>query len=517
MRPNRRNIGVAAVVLFGLALGAIAAGSWAGRISNRHEQARDDLELFLDASSAGWAEVTQQFFRVPETAAELVGALSTRMTTDDEQIGLLAEVIRSRDSVDAAYIGFPDGSFYFVARSDEAGAGGFRTRVITHLNGVRQVHLSWTDANLEPARTQVDNDDDYDPRARPWFVPIAEGADRHWTAPYEFASSGEAGITHSVAVRDGGGEITSVVGIDVRLADVSDFLDALSPGEEGLALLVDDAGQIIVESSISPEAKSHEVDRDVGVHRAADLSELVARLDSGETSPILGRSSDMSRTTVVRSAGVRQEWYLAVTADDSDFLTEERASNAFEAFAVFVTVGGVTSGIAYMVLRQLVGLRREVDIDELTGVHSRRAIKKIAEDRLAKSNDVVRIAFLDLDRFKPINDAHGHPAGDAVLRAIAGHLQRFADDHEGWAGRLGGDEFILVVEGDSPDWEQLLGAISEPINIGNDVVTVSASLGLAQSDPDARANLEEAFLLADRKLFEAKRAGGARVSRVRRP
>ena len=85
--------------------------------------------------------------------------------------------------------------------------------------------------------------------------------------------------------------------------------------------------------------------------------------------------------------------------------------------------------------------------------------------------------LLDLDRFKPINDAHGHDAGDVVLRAVAERLQSQIRPHD-LVARLGGDEFILLLAGHLPDAqlaamaERLGAAIQAPIPFQGKALTV---------------------------------------------
>ncbi|MEM8258653.1 GGDEF domain-containing protein, partial [Morganella morganii] len=84
-------------------------------------------------------------------------------------------------------------------------------------------------------------------------------------------------------------------------------------------------------------------------------------------------------------------------------------------------------------------------------------------------------------RFKPINDQHGHPAGDAVLYAIAERLRASTRDQD-MVARLGGDEFVLLIEAREPAdaatlAEKLVKRISQPYQISRHEVRISASIG----------------------------------------
>ena len=432
------------------------------------------------------------------------------MQVPDEQLTLLTETIRLRPNLDSAYIGYPDGSFYFVAQSDEEAAGGFRTRTISFDGDERTVELTWTDSALRVLRSEVDPSDNYDPRERPWYQPIRSGVDRNWTAPYVFASSQSPGITHSRAVRSADGELQAVVGIDIRLQRVNEFLEELSPGDNGTALVVDDTGQIIAESSmdiadLAPETQATGV---VALSQSSELLGLVNEFADAESETLRARSVDGLRTTIVRPAGARDEWYLAVRALDEDFLNDDRASNAFETFAVGVTVAAAIAAAGYALLRYMSGLRQEAEMDELTNVYNRRAVKRDLRAMLARDRGALHLAIIDLDNFKSINDVFGHAAGDQVLSSVAERMLAFAEASRLQVGRLGGDEFVAYGEGSPPDWAVLNASIAAPIQAGEHEFVVTASIGVADARLTTGDEVEDLFRAADHLLFDAKRQGG---------
>jgi diguanylate cyclase len=121
--------------------------------------------------------------------------------------------------------------------------------------------------------------------------------------------------------------------------------------------------------------------------------------------------------------------------------------------------------------------------------------------------------LIDVDLFKEINDAHGHAAGDDVLRSIAAVIRRSigADDH---AGRYGGDEFAVALRGTGAAaeavGERIRGAV-EALSLPQlPTVRCSVSIGLAEAG-DADIGLREWIESADRALYRAKSAGRNRV------
>ena len=187
--------------------------------------------------------------------------------------------------------------------------------------------------------------------------------------------------------------------------------------------------------------------------------------------------------------------------------------------------------------RILIETDRAARLDSLTGLLSRRGLlDRIADHlhrRAADPSWQVAAAFVDLDRFKPINDTHGHAAGDAVLRlmgrrfeAAAGQVLARIDpvaQAEAHVARLGGDEFVALVAGrcdadtvGSRITEALLQAARRPVRWSQRRLNVSASAGLVVAD---RQTLDGESLLsgADVAMYQAKQAGPGRIERFAAP
>ena len=153
--------------------------------------------------------------------------------------------------------------------------------------------------------------------------------------------------------------------------------------------------------------------------------------------------------------------------------------------------------------------------DPLTGLPNRTLLLDRIEVALARSARLgrsVAVLFLDLDRFKPINDSRGHATGDTVLQTVASRL-RAAVRPSDTVGRLGGDEFVVVTE-DASVWqatvlgERLIRALEKPFEVEGDEVFVTVSVGIAIAETAVSA--DELLRDADVAMYQAKQRGRAR-------
>jgi diguanylate cyclase (GGDEF)-like protein/PAS domain S-box-containing protein len=159
-------------------------------------------------------------------------------------------------------------------------------------------------------------------------------------------------------------------------------------------------------------------------------------------------------------------------------------------------------------------LRQRAEFDALTGLPNRGLFNDrlgSAIERARRSGKTMALLFLDIDHFKGVNDSRGHGAGDTLLRIVAERLLATVRGVDTVA-RLAGDEFTVILEGlaEPADAEvvamKMVEALRPPMRIGDDLVSVSTSVGLAvlaDTDVDAASLLAR----ADEALYEAKRAG----------
>jgi diguanylate cyclase (GGDEF)-like protein len=155
--------------------------------------------------------------------------------------------------------------------------------------------------------------------------------------------------------------------------------------------------------------------------------------------------------------------------------------------------------------------------DSLTGVENRMAMQMRLRELLganAKSYDALAILWMDLDRFKEVNDALGHMTGDGLLRAVAERLTHVLGER-GVVARFGGDEFVIVcpnvTRADAQNIaEEILVALRKGLRVGEHFLINTSSIGIAVGPQDGR-DADELMQHADLALYEAKGKGRNRV------
>lgn len=183
---------------------------------------------------------------------------------------------------------------------------------------------------------------------------------------------------------------------------------------------------------------------------------------------------------------------------------------------VIVTVRDVSEQVAAetALAQSKADLEKAVNYDALTGLANRRKLMAFLGENLtraAHAGSKLGLLHLDLDRFKEINDTHGHAAGDAVIQYAAAGMQARSGT-QGMAARIGGDEFIMV----RPDLsepgalallaDQLIEDTQTPVTWDGRALAFGYSIGMALAEP-ATLGAQELIQNADFALYEAKARG----------
>lgn len=266
----------------------------------------------------------------------------------------------------------------------------------------------------------------------------------------------------------------------------------------------------VLETAVRDVAETIGADH-VRVHELTDEGERVYRHHTvgeqgGADAPppdVLGFASSVRGHIQGRE---RTFGFLEAFSYRSGFFTEEDES--FVRSVAYLLAGAVEQ------LRLYRELTHRADHDDLTGLLTRVAFERRlvqALDRAARTRTKVAVLFLDLDRFKSVNDALGHQAGDEVIRAVA---RRLVEAVRSWdvLARHGGDEFVLFLPDIESNTEiahvtqRLLDAFDTPFKVGGRELSIKATVGVA-SFPDDGKDAATLLWAADTALYEGKARG----------
>jgi diguanylate cyclase (GGDEF)-like protein len=235
----------------------------------------------------------------------------------------------------------------------------------------------------------------------------------------------------------------------------------------------------------------------------------------------------------LRNERLQQENAVATLRLES----ERRLRLAGYAIALTVVVALALLAWRHVAVRRLVGLlrvqTRETEaqraalatanarliqinrIDALTGLASRSfGLERLAAllSRARADGATPALLLLDLDHFKDVNDRYGHLAGDQVLATLAGTIAALVPE-DGLAARVGGEEFILLLEhADHGRAQMLADAIRRrvrdlQVDVGPERIGLSISVGIALVPTSRTVSVRELYSAADQALYDAKRAG----------
>ncbi|WP_066067571.1 putative bifunctional diguanylate cyclase/phosphodiesterase [Neobacillus soli] len=157
--------------------------------------------------------------------------------------------------------------------------------------------------------------------------------------------------------------------------------------------------------------------------------------------------------------------------------------------------------------------------DPLTGLLNRRYFQEKLTpliDRAHETGETVSILFIDLDRFKQVNDSYGHTKGDELLKIVADRIKKcLPDDNHNLITRQGGDEFIILLMNLSLNEtkaaaEKIVLNLKRPYSLDDNEIYLGASCGISMY-PEHTKNIESLVIYADLAMYAAKRVGGNKV------
>jgi diguanylate cyclase (GGDEF)-like protein len=416
---------------------------------------------------------------------------------------------------------------------------------------------------------------DFDPRSRPWYG-AAQHSDRDvWSDIYINYWDKDLVATRARRVLSGNGQFEGVVATDVSLKALNDFVRGLHVSRHGEVFIMESNGHLIASSN--GEDVYTEQQGKVGRLRAENSRSLIIRNaystlqkhlaeienvgGSDTTFTFAGADGELTYAAYswVRD-GAGLSWVAVVAVPRSDFLdTLDQNARWTVVIAVLAVAIALALGLSIVqwVVRDVRRLSRaaerigkgqmnvalkierrdeigqlaqnfmemqnELSTDKLTGVTSRAAVLRYLDAavhkrgrRAAELFDKFTVMFIDLNRFKAINDKLGHEYGDLTLIEVGQRLRAIMRDDDVVA-RFGGDEFVLVFWGVADAAfadkvrKKIEGVLAPPLLClqeveGADGMTVGASVGVSFYPLDAQ-DAETLIKLADQGMYEDKAAG----------
>lgn len=439
-------------------------------------------------------------------------AQSAEHGTDPASEQPMFQALQYVPELSGVFISNSSGDFQFVHRT----ADGFRVKRVDadgSPTGDRQVSGADFDANFgQTSPWEVDPDDDYDARTRPWYIDSqALAGEPVWTTPYHFFSSKEPGITHAVAST--GNREDWVVGVDVQLQSLVVLLSELSGRIPGEVLLYDGEGMALTSRGLV------DLDQPAGPDDHEARSALAAaQRESGTreltNSVIEYRSGNEDHTVRITRIPIGgSTWSLLTDVSDDDVpVPVSGLVNGLRLLALGLSIlAAFTLALLLVPATEPIGrLERDATIDPLTSLPNRRAILQRGE-ALSARRTPFSVAMIDVDKFKLVNDRHGHSVGDEVLCELAHRLA--GDGCE--VGRLGGEEFVVLLQaGSAADNTEVADSLrraidADPIATAVGPIDLTISVGIASHEHN------EAFTTvlkrADGALLEAKLHGRNQV------
>lgn len=513
----------------------------------------------VDRHIAGSEAVLETVFPADVPAPESVADELERLR---ERLWLATTI--HRDPNNYAYYGNQEGQFIGLFRHSETDAelrlrtDGESLRSIYHFS---RIHGKLGDPEVESRM--------FDPRNRPWFEAGQSTQKQTWTAIYIDFKTLELVGTRARRVDDSDGQFEGVVATDMSLRHLDDFLNSLTLSENGVAFIVERDGKLLA-TSRGPHLRDGDGEEERRRLNAAESGDPLVVATHAAVGGFIGKGGDQRGTgsfigpdggTVQAGFARLQDtagldWIVAVATPRADFMGAV-TRNVRRTILMAVIACALIAMLGLYVLNRIAGdlrqlgqtvrrmgdgdlsasvpIERDDEIgelartfsdlqsrlltDRLTGIANREAMIRHLNDRLVRnrrSRDERPFAllFIDLDRFKSINDQFGHDIGDHVLSEVSQRLVKAVRERD-LAARFGGDEFVVLLDdvagrGDAlAVAEKLQRVLSEPSKaiaaVGGDGPgpTIGASIGLALYPEDGR-DVETLLQRADAMMYAEK-------------
>ncbi|MEJ2154071.1 MAG: PAS domain S-box protein [Desulfobacteraceae bacterium] len=367
--------------------------------------ARDIMQNITDLTM----EQSQNHLALAQGAAHLTKRLiaSNVVGSDLDRRGVLEKYFLDQLAIyrhfAGIYVGLPNGDFLYVSRSSQKSENGFRTKIITHADGLRETRLRWRSQSHTLLGEDADPQDTYDPRERPWFVKALKEKAIVWTDPYIFFTSQKPGITIAGPIFRSDGQLQAVVGVDIEIEQLSIFISKLRIGKHGRAFMLNNNGDVVAFPDAT-KLKFSDSQKD-GKTRLVKISELNDGLSRAAFGAIDWPQKSDGRLNLTEPRFARFDyqgeaytamftpfdnkqwpWIIGVYLPERDYLgsiQDNRRDNLWLTMGLSVLATVVGLVLARGIIRPLAGLEKEAmaiqQNDLIQAFHTHSAFKEIQE------------------------------------------------------------------------------------------------------------------------------------------
>lgn len=260
------------------------------------------------------------------------------------------------------------GRFVYVMRSEEEGV--FRSKFIPGFALGDETHaasFTWRDSNFGIVNRAFDPNDRYEARTRPWYVSVAENSVPTWTNPYIYFSARKPGITYAVPVLAADGRQRAILGIDIQIEAISDFLGHLWSKNRGAALVLNKKGEVIAHPELDLIRDDADLDHPELVH-VDQIDDVISKAAFGRVAEIASETGSEPTyssfefdgenyvSSLVEIVDPDIRWLIAIHASIDSFVGEiklDRTRGIWIALAIAVLTSAIGFAIADRINRPL--------------------------------------------------------------------------------------------------------------------------------------------------------------------
>ncbi len=314
-------------------------------------------------------------------------------------------------------------------------------------------------------------------------------------------------------VLDYAGQYIGVTGVGITLSTMRGVIQSIEKRFQRRVYFTDQQGEITL-------ANPAERDLRGSIRDLPGLSSIAGRILGGTAEPVQLTYTRGGDTIQVNSRFIPElHWHLIVEQDEAEAIRPfTRLLGVNLAVSALATV--LVLGLTFLTVNRYQHRLEYVAMtDPLTGIANRQMGESLLDQAfkdVRRTQQALSVVLFDIDHFKRINDLHGHPAGDAVIRTVA-HLARSAVREGDVVARWGGEEFLVLLKEckleEALEVAEKIRAAIASHDFGPSAEPVTVSLGAAQRRPN---ELWAAFVArSDKALYAAKDAGRNRVGQAK--